>query len=107
VEELYFDLMQETIPDDIRRKHLAYISYRLKNFALSDQEFEDIKANYFNYDKMGQLVPSFIRQVAEYTTRLLNRVDTDISRIQAKTNDFLGNIAPLRRATANPMDEAQ
>jgi hypothetical protein len=107
VEELYFDLMQADISEDIRKKHSAYIRVRLHNFALSDQEFEDIKANYFNYDKMGQLVPSFIRQVAEYTTRLLNRVDTDISRIQAKTNDFLGNIAPLRRATANPMDEAQ
>ncbi|MEA4940084.1 MAG: hypothetical protein VB091_10915 [Christensenella sp.] len=107
VEELYFDLMQEKIPDDIRRRHLAYIRIRLHNFALSEADFEALEKNYRDCDQAWKLVLFFTRQIAEYTTKIISRVDTDISRIRAKTNDFIENIVQLHQSTANLIAETQ
>ncbi len=107
VEELFFDFMETKMSEEIRPKHLAYMRVRLKNFALTDDEFEAMKANYNCYNKSVQLTPPFIWQVADQNTKMNKREDTLISRIQAKTSDFLGNIVQFHQSTANPIGETQ
>lgn len=56
VEELYFDLMQANITEEIRGKHKSYITRRLHNFALSEDEFKQMEANYKNYvDSLSEI----------------------------------------------------
>ena len=107
VEMLIFDFMETKISEEIRPKHLAYMRVRLNRFNLSKEEFEAILTNHSDYNKVSPMVPRLTWQIAEYTTKFTGQADTDISRIQAKTNDFVGTIAPLRWATVNPMDGAQ
>ncbi len=54
VEELYFGLMQANIPEDIRNKHLAYIHFRLHNFALSDEAFAALVKKFEDCKKSGE-----------------------------------------------------
>lgn len=54
VEKLYFDLMEADIPEEIRKKHLAYIRVRLHNFALSDEAFAALAKKFEDYKKSGE-----------------------------------------------------
>jgi hypothetical protein len=106
VEELIFDFMETRMSEEIRPKHLAYMRVRLKNFALSDKEFEDIKTNYFSYNKVSPMIPRLTWLVGENNAKLSRQADSLISRMSVYTNDFVGTIAPLQLATINPMGEA-
>jgi hypothetical protein len=52
VEELYFDFRQTRMPEDVRKKYLAYVRIKLQNFALSDLEFKRIEDNYMNFENV-------------------------------------------------------
>lgn len=107
VQELYFDLMQEIMPDDIRRKHLAYITYRLKKFALSDDAFGALETNYYNYDLSGKMVPQLSQLVVYRKSKHIELTNILISRIHAKTNDFVENIVQFHQSTVNLIAETQ
>lgn len=81
VRDLYFDLMQEDIPEDIRKKHLAYINKRLHNFALSDEAFAAIEQSYKDYKALGEEIQVLKTKVTATETKFLDRVHNIIKKM--------------------------
>ena len=86
VEELYFDLMQTEITEDIRNKHLAYIRVRLHNFALSDEAFAALVKKFEDYKKSR-------KEIRELTTDIVTADSTFTQKVKA----WIGDIRSLFR----------
>jgi len=81
VRDLYFDLMQEDIPEDIRKKHQAYINKRLHNFALSNEAFAAITNEHDQYKKSGEETRSLTPKVRENGNVFVDKIHAFISDI--------------------------
>ena len=83
VEELYFNLMQADIPEDIRKKHQGYINKRLHNFALSDEEFAALAKKYVDYKKTGEEMRTFASEVAAGSRTFTEKVNALLDDIRS------------------------
>lgn len=111
VEELYFDFMQTSMPEDIRRKHKAYIEKRLRKFGLSDDAYTQIETNYKNYDQTLREVVALRAETARQREKRRSEANALQSYIQQAGAELFqriqSQIAPNPYAQFREMGSAQ
>lgn len=93
VEELYFDFMETKMPDELRRKYLAYVRIKLQNFALTEEAFSNLQTSYLNYKKAQGTIQELRVAAAEQTNQIkggVNSIATLLQRIGAGIKRRIG-----------------